>query len=133
MKKYVPFVISAVVLAAVLAFMYFSIPHAKPTPISEVLKNPDLYRAKTFMIEGKPLIRYSLDTPYGSVYYYSLKDSTGQIPIHGDTQGLEALIKSNHPDNVGFVGTLGDICVHGFYNATSDKVICDRKELGMST
>ncbi|MEK6891919.1 MAG: hypothetical protein AABX25_01915 [Nanoarchaeota archaeon] len=124
-----------IVLGAFIAFLYYSIPHEKPRPISDILKNPSAYSGKTIMIQGNPLILYSFNTPYGLVNYYALKDSTGQLPIGGDTGGLELIPadKKLATTTFTFVGEVEDVCVHGYYNTTSGKPVCDKKELGLVT
>ena len=124
-----------VALGIFFALLYYSIPHEKPRPISDVLNNPSLYKGKTIMIQGNPLILYSFNTPYGIVNYYAIKDSTGQLPIGGDTGGLELIPADKKLAATSFtlVGDVEDVCVHGYYNATSGKAVCDKKELGLVT
>lgn len=124
-----------IVLGIFVAFFYYSTPHEVPKQISNILKDSPAYRGKPIMIEGNPLILYSFYTPYGAVHYYAVKDSTGQIPVSGDTQGLE-LIPADSKISAAkftFVGQLGDVCVHGYYNQTSGKAVCDKTELGLLT
>ena len=124
-----------IVLGAFIAFLYYSIPHEKPRPISDILKNPSAYSGKTIMIQGNPLILYSFNTPYGIVNYYAIKDSTGQIPLGGDTGGFELIPADKKLATTTFtlVGDIKDVCVHGYYNTTSGKSVCDKKELGLVT
>ena len=124
-----------IVLGVFFASLYYSLPHEKPRPISDILNNPSLYKGKTIMIQGNPLILYSFNTPYGIVNYYALKDSTGQLPIGGDTGGLELIPTDKKLAETTFtlVGDVEDVCVHGYYNATSGKAVCDKKELGLVT
>ena len=135
MKKIIKWILLASVLAILIIFLYFSIPHNKPVPISYVLKNSELYKKSTFMVEGAPVLIYTISTPYGKISFFALKDATGQIPVSGDTQGLQLI--AGNPElaktKIAFVGTLGDVCVHGVYNETSGKWHCDKKELGIVT
>src|SRR3989338_1024191 len=102
-----------VALGIFFALLYYSIPHEKPRPISDVLNNPSLYKGKTIMIQGNPLILYSFNTPYGIVNYYAIKDSTGQLPIGGDTGGLELIPADKKLAATSFtlVGDVEDVCV----------------------
>lgn len=136
MDKKLNIAVYAIVIAAFAAFaalLYYSVPHEKPMLISYVLKNADYYKSNHFMIKGKPILIYTVSTPNGFVGYYALKDSSGQLPVEGNTQGFELIV--GHPEEantmISSTGMLGNACVHGYYNSTSMKVICDKREMGV--
>ncbi|MBS3159132.1 hypothetical protein J4206_07650 [Candidatus Woesearchaeota archaeon] len=126
-KNIISWVIAAVVLSAFIGFFYYSIPHVKPVPASHILKNPDDYRNKAVMVEGTPVIRSSVSTKYGKYAFFAIKDETGQIPVSRDV--YETYVGSE----LGIVGEVGDVCVHGTANETSGKWACDKKETGIVT
>lgn len=125
-KKLIIWAIIAVFLVVIGYIGYFSIPHFNPIPIAYILKNPDSYKGKPIAIEGNPVLLSSLDTKWGKTSFYALEDSTGKIPVSMNTVGWELI-----NEKIGVVGELGDVCVHGVYNATSDSWVCDKKELGI--
>ena len=124
--------LSIIVLIAAAYGLYYSVPHEKATPVSEALKNPNYYREHALMIEGVPVLLSSVKTPHGFFNYYALKDSSGQIPVSGDTEGFELDVSNPQTAvKIGVVGLLGDVCVNGHYNETSAKMVCDKKEIGI--
>ena len=108
--------ITAIILLSAAFFTYYSIPHNSPILVSDAIRNAESYKDKTIMVRGIPVLLDRLDTPSGSI-------------------GFSFFVKDNYNLNskIAVVGTLGQVCVHGIYNKTSEQWSCDKKELGIVT
>ena len=128
MKKHMILGIAVAAFIIILSLMlYFSIPHKKPIPVSELLKNSESYKGQFVLVQGSPVLLSSVLTKYGKYSFYAIKDATGKISISKDINEFDL----DH--SIGVVGTLGDVCVHAVANETTGKWACDRKELGIVT
>ena len=127
--------ITAIILLSAAFFTYYSIPHNSPILVSDAIRNAESYEDKTIMVRGIPVLLDRLDTPSGSIGFYALKDESGQIPVVNNAPGFSFFVKDNYNLNskIAVVGTLGQVCVHGIYNKTSEQWSCDKKELGIVT
>lgn len=119
--------IAVIILIVLMGIIYYSIPHLRPVPINDILKNNDRYKGNDVMVEGEPVLLSSVTTRYGKYSFFAIKDATGQIPVSRD------ISESYMGTKISIVGTVGYTCTLGIANETSGTWICDKMAIGIVT